>query len=345
MNNRLAEFIRWMPKVELHLHLEGTIRPATARALMARNNPHKKLPGIHKVRKLYRFGSLSEFVTTMKMVSDNIRTPNDVARVAEEMLYSLIIQNIRYVEFDCALYKYMLLGHSLKSVVKVLKHVVEKLQSEYDFEAKMIANIVRRHGPGVARTLVEQIIGLSDDFIIGIGLSGDETAYPAFMFKDAFELAREAGLKRTVHAGEAVGPESVWHAINYLSANRIDHGTRSREDATLVQYLKEKQIPLTQCITSNLRLGVVNGLDDHPFRDYYDQGLLVTLNTDDPEVFYTSLTSEYLLAAEHFKFTPDELKDIMLNGLRACFLSDDSKSQKIEEMTQEVNSLRKELKI
>lgn len=345
MNDRLAEFIRWMPKVELHLHLEGTIRPPTARALMARNNPKKVLPDADEVRKLYRFGSLSEFVNAMKMVSDNLRTPNDVARVAEEMLYSLIIQNVRYVEFDCALYKYMLLGYSLKNIVKTIKHVVEKLKGEYDFEAKMVANIVRRNGPGVARTLVEQILDLADDFIIGIGLSGDETAHPAPMFKEAFELAKQAGLRRTVHAGEAVGPESVWDAIKMLSAERIDHGTRSREDASLVRFLKEKQIPLTQCITANVRLGVVNGPDDHPFRDYYDQGLLVSLNTDDPEVFHTSLTSEYFLAAELFGFSADDLETIMLNGIRASFMAEDLKEEKIRELRREVGSLRKELGI
>jgi adenosine deaminase len=281
----------------------------------------------------------------MKVVSDNLRTPNDVARVAEEMLSSLIIQNVRYVEFDCALYKYMLLGHSLKSTVKALKHVVKKLREEYDFEAKMVANLIREHGPGVAYSLVEQILDLSDNFIVGIGLSGDETVHPAPLFMEAFELAKKAGLRRVVHAGEAVGPESVWNAIKWLGAERIDHGTRSREDAALVHFLKEKQIPLTQCITSNVRLGVVNGIDDHPFREFYDQGLLVTLNTDDPEVFHTTLTSEYLLASTKFGFNADDLETIMLNGIRASFIPEDSKPEKIGKIRQEITSLRKELRI
>jgi len=345
LNDKIAEFIRWMPKVELHLHLEGTIRPATARALMVHHNPKKAPPTAEQVRKLYRFGNLSEFVKAMSKVSDNLRTPNDIARVAEEMLYSLIVQNVRYVEFDCALYKYILLGHSLKSIVKALKQVVEKLKSEYDFEAKLIVNLIRRHGPSVARNLVEQLLDLTDDFIVGIGLSGDETASPAPMFKDAFDLAEREGLKRTVHAGEAVGPESVWNALNWLKAERIDHGTRAREDDSLVEYLLEHQIPLTQCITSNIRLGVVKGMADHPFRDYYDRGLLVTLNTDDPEVFHTSLTREYLIAARHFELTIDDLEKIVLNGIKAYFLPNGVLQQKKNEIGREISLLRQELAI
>ena len=186
---------------------------------------------------------------------------------------------------------------------------------------------------------------LNDDFIVGIGLSGDETSHPAALFKEAFQLAEQNGLKRTVHAGEAVGPESVWDAIRVLNANRIDHGTRAREDATLVRYLKESKIALTQCITSNLRLGVVRGIDDHPFRDYYDDGLVVTLNTDDPEVFHTSLTREYFLTAKYFGFCVADLEEIMLNGMRASFLPDNLKEHKLNAIKAEIASLRKEFRM
>ena len=339
----LADFIRWMPKVELHMHLEGCIRASTANALIKRNHPGHKTLGNAGILKLYRFNSLSDFVYSMGKVSDNLKSPQDLARVAQETFSALIAQNVRYVEFDCALSKYLKLGYPLNVIVDAIKEVVSGLETEYDFKAKMLANIIRHHGPETARSLVEQLIDLSDDFIVGIGLSGDEKAFPAPMFKDTFDLARKAGLKITVHAGEDDGPVSVWDALNTLNAHRIDHGIRSMDDESLVRYLKKHNIPVTQCLTSNLRLGLVDSLDDHPFRSFYDQGLTVSLHTDDPEIFHVSLTSEFALAASQFELGAEDIEKIVMNSVVSSFLPDDQKAEMASDIRDEFHYLRGEL--
>jgi len=342
---QLKDFIRWMPKIELHLHLEGCIRPSTANALMKRNRPGHHTPGCAGIFKLYKFESLSDFVYSMEKVSNNLRTPQDVARIAREILTALIAQNVRYVEFDCALSKYILLGNSLNDMIDAVKDVVHRLEAEYDFHAKMIANIIRHHGPEKARSLVEEIVKVSDDFIVGIGLSGDEKAFPAAMFKDVFDLAKTAGLKCTVHAGEDAGPVSVWEALRDLNADRIDHGIRSREDESLIRFLQKDHVPLTHCLTSNVRLGLVKDLNNHPFRDFYDQGLMVSLHTDDPEVFHVSLTSEYYLAARQFGLSADDFENIAMNSICSSFLTDEEKAETAFNITKEFDFLRAELAV
>ncbi|HIJ42108.1 MAG TPA: adenosine deaminase [Deltaproteobacteria bacterium] len=345
IDRRLADFIRWMPKVELHMHLEGCISPATANALIKRNRPGHHAPGPVEIVKLYKFNSLPDFVYSMQQVSNNLRTPQDVARIAKEILTPLIAQNVRYVEFDCALSKYILLGNSLKETVDAIKEVVHELEAEHDFHAKLVANIIRHHGPETARSLVEKIIDLSDDFIVGIGLSGDEKAFPASMFKEVFDLAKNAGFNCTVHAGEGAGPESVWAALRDLNADRIDHGIRSREDESLIRFLQKNHVPLTQCLTSNVQLGLVRDLNDHPFRNFYDQGLMVSLHTDDPEVFHVSLTSEYFLAGKQFRLVADDFQRLTTNAIYSSFLPHDRKAEIAFKMKEELNSLRRELLI
>jgi adenosine deaminase len=281
----------------------------------------------------------------MEQVSNNLRTPQDVARIAKEILTALVSQNVHYAEFDCALSKYTLLGNSLKDTVDSIKDIVHKLEAEHDFQAKLVANIVRHRGPETARSLVEELIDLSDDFIVGIGLSGDEKAFPASMFKDAFDLAKSAGLKCTVHAGEDAGPESVWQALKDLNADRIDHGIRSREDESLIRFLKKNHVPVTQCLTSNVQLGLVKDLNEHPFKDFYDQGLMVSLHTDDPEVFHVSLTSEYFLAGKQFGLVADDFERMTFNGIYSSFLPHEKKEEIASEIKKEFNSLRSELLI
>jgi adenosine deaminase len=175
-------------------------------------------------------------------------------------------------------------------------------------------------------------------------LSGDEIQYPQELFRKAFKEAKAFNIRRTAHAGEAVGPPSIWNAIQYLEIDRIDHGTRAIEDDDLVEYLAEKQIPLTQCITSNLKLKVVSETVKHPFGKFLRKGLLVTLNTDDPQVFGTQLIDEYLLAARAFDLNAVDLEKIVLNGIKASFINIDEKEKLLRNVKSEIQHLKAELK-
>ena len=343
IDTRLKKIIKFMPKVELHLHLEGSIRAQTAMDFIQRNNKTCSTNSINDIKKLYRFNSLSEFVQAMRAVSDNIIYLEDLKRVTSELLKTLAEQNVRYVEFDCAIQKYLNLGYSLEDIIETIYSCVRTEQRHLNLQARLIVNIQRAHGSKKAVDLVRQIAELEHPFIAGIGLSGDETKYPQYLFADAFELAKFYDLKRTAHAGEAMGPESIWGAIRHLYINRIDHGTRAVEDPCLLNYLMDSQIPLTQCLSSNIRLHVVNNMQDHPFGLFYKNGLFVTLNTDDPEVFGTTLTREYELAAENFQLSADDLSKIVINGITASFLDDDSKRDLTEKVQAEFYQIYNEI--
>ncbi len=327
VDEKLSEFIRLMPKVELHLHLEGAIRPQTALDLMKRNNSHSKAQDIDDIKRLYRFGNLTEFVEGMRTVSDNLRYLEDVCRVTRELLQSLAEQNIRYVEFDCAVQKYIDLGFSLAEVIDTIQSCAKEVADKRKFQAYLVVNLLRSHGAQKAVKLVESVAKLDHPFVVGIGLSGDENKYPPEIFRDAFMLARQMNLPRTAHAGETVGAGNVWKAIRELDAHRIDHGTKAQEDETLLDYLVEHQIPLTQCLTSNLRLNVVESIQRHPFGSFHRRGMCVTLNTDDPQVFGTTLTDEYLLAANAFNLDAHQIATIVLNGVQASFIDEKAKQQ------------------
>jgi adenosine deaminase len=320
MENKTLDFIKRMPKVELHLHLEGTIQPATAIELMHRNKAKDAPRTVEELRRLYRFQDLTRFVQAMKTVSNHIVTLKDLNRVCGEMLSELAAQKVRYVEFDCALQKYVDLGLSLSQVVASLENAILDAQSRYNIQARMVVNLQRSHGSDKTARLVENVVKLNHPMIVGFGLSGDETIFPQKDFIRAFATAKEAEMHRTVHAGEALGCQSVWDALLLLNAERIDHGTRAIEDSKLVHYLIDNKIPLTQCLTSNIRLNIVSDIAHHPFNLFFRSGVAVTLNTDDPQIFQSTLTHEYELAAAAFALTCEEISQIVLNGIRAAFL-------------------------
>ncbi|HPN33178.1 MAG TPA: adenosine deaminase [bacterium] len=332
LKDKTLDFIARMPKVELHLHLEGTIQPTTAIELMRRNCAKNAPRTVEELLKIYDFQDLSHFVRAMKIVSNHITRLEDLDRVCSEMLEECARQNTRYLEFDCALQKYIDLGMPLSDVVAVLDRAVQAAEVRYGILARMVVNLQRSHGDEKTANLVKEIARLNHPLIVGVGLSGDETQYPQKEFINTFAIAREAGLRRTVHAGEALGSQSVWDALELLHAQRIDHGTRAIEDERLVRHLVDAQIPLTQCLTSNLRLNVVSAVKRHPFALFFHSGVLVTLNTDDPQIFQTSLTGEYELAYRAFGFSEQELQRIAHNGIKASFLPEEARGHMLQRM-------------
>ncbi|HPG82480.1 MAG TPA: adenosine deaminase [bacterium] len=320
-----SDFLQRMPKVELHLHLEGAIQPATAIDLMRRNGADYVPESSLDLKRLYRFEDLSQFVTALRSVSNHIQRLEDLQRIARELLDNLITQNVRYIEFDCAVQKYLDLGFALDEILAALQECAEEAAER--IEARLIINLQRSHGPQKTAELVERTAALDHPLVAGIGLSGDESRYPQRDYRRAFDLAREAGLHRTVHAGEALGPDSVRDALDLLHAERIDHGTRAIEDPVLVDRLREEQIPLTQCLSSNLRLNIIPDLHSHPFPLFLRQGLVVALHTDDPQVFGITLTGEYQLAHSGFSLTRDEIRRIVFNGVQGAFLPENRREE------------------
>jgi adenosine deaminase/aminodeoxyfutalosine deaminase len=192
-----------------------------------------------------------------------------------------------------------------------------------------IFDAVRHFGVDAAQRVIDETIALrkTSDAIVGIGLGGDERRAAPELFRDVYARAASHGLRLTVHAGETAGPESIWSALRDLKADRIGHGLRTTDDPELVRYLAGHQVPVEACITSNVLTGCCAAVEQHPIRKLFDAGVLVTLNTDDPDMFRTSLVREYQIAREVFGFSEAELRRLAENSFRASFLPEEKKRE------------------
>ncbi|MGO4883712.1 MAG: adenosine deaminase [Bryobacteraceae bacterium] len=298
---------RTWPKAELHLHLEGSIEPETMQAL----DPALSSDA---VRALYSFKDFSGFIETYKSVAARLRTPESYALVTRALLGRLMAENIQYAEITLSAGVVLWKGQDFGPIYAAIREAA----ADFPIEVRWILDAVRHFGAEHAMAVAELAAARVDDGVVAFGIGGDEVRGPAAWFGDVFRFAKAAGLRLTAHAGETAGPESVWAALE-IGAERIGHGIRAIEDPALLRHLRDRGIPLEVCISSNVATRAVESLDAHPVRRLYDAGVPITLNTDDPAIFATTLSDEYGLAARQFGFSDDELRGIAENGFRYAF--------------------------
>jgi aminodeoxyfutalosine deaminase len=321
----LCDFIGTMPKVELHVHLEGSIRPSTLLTLAERNGVALPSHEVAGLRDFYRFTDFARFIQVYMTVSGCLRTVADFSLIAYEFGADMARQNIRYAEVTFTPYTNVAnTGLPFDEILAGLNDGRARARADFGVEFRWVLDIVRDM-PETGLQVAEWAIQAVDRGVVGFGLGGTENGHPPEDFIRPFAKAREAGLHSVPHAGEVVGPESVWGAIRALGAERLGHGVRSVEDPSLVDYLREHQIPLEVCPTSNLCLGVYPSYQAHPLRWLWEQGMHVTVNSDDPPMFNTDLVHEYQALADEMGFGVDELESLSLNALRASFLPASSK--------------------
>jgi aminodeoxyfutalosine deaminase len=343
----LHDFIRAMPKVELHVHLEGSIRPTTLLILAERNGVTLPSRDPESLRAFYQFTDFDHFIQVYMTVSGCLKTVADFDLIAYEFGADLARQNIRYAEVTFTPFTNVAnTGLPFAEILDGLNEGRARAMADFGVEFCWVLDIVRnnpdtRHQ--VARWASEAVD--HNHGVVGFGLGGIEKNYPPEWFADAFGVARAAGLHSVPHAGEVAGPESVWGAIRTLHAERIGHGVRSIEDPALVAFLRERQIPLEVCPTSNLCLGVYSSYQEHPVRDLLNQGVYVTINSDDPPMFNTDLVHEYDVLAETLGLGAEELQQISLNALRASFLPAGKKQKVEKEFLFEFARLRAEYRV
>jgi adenosine deaminase len=310
-----------MPKVELHVHLEGSIRPDTLLSLAARHRVALPADTVEGLREWYVFRDFPHFVEVYLTVSSCIRTPEDVELIAREFLAGQAAQNVRYSEVTyTAFTHYHFRGLSFTDQHSALNRARAWAEAELGTTMRLIVDIPRTISAEAGVMVAEWAIGGMDDGVVALGLGGPEAGNPPERYVDAFRRAQAAGLPSVPHAGETVGPESIWGALRALNAVRIGHGVRCLEDPALVAELRERQVPLEVCPTSNVCLGVVPSLAEHPLPRLLAEGLYVTLNSDDPPMFNTTLTAEYQAAATHFGLQATDLEGLVLNAARASLL-------------------------
>ena len=285
----LENYVRAAPKAELHLHLEGSVEPETLHEL----DPSTPL---EELRTLYEYADFDAFLKAFGAVGKRLRTPADYGLITRRLLERLAAQNVRYAEIIIA-----------AGVV---------LWKEQEFGP--IFDAVRQFGVEQARMVVEWAAERQDRGVVAFGIGGSEARGPAELFGEVFAFAKREGLRLVAHAGEGTSAASIRAALD-IGAERIGHGISAVEDESLMRELRERDIPLEVCVTSNLVTGVVKRLEDHPVRRLFEAGVPIVLNTDDPAMFRCTLVGEYELAMRQFGFSEAEMSTVAQNGFRYAF--------------------------
>ena len=317
-----SAFIQSLPKAELHLHLEGSIEPATLLELKKRHgSPNATLA---EVEALYSYENFTGFLSAFKNVTELLKTPEDYELITYRLMERLKSENVMHAEVNVSVGVCLWRKQDFDAIFEGLERGRERGERDFGISVLWIFDAVRQFGAEKAQAVAEIAVRYRDRKAVGFGIGGDERKGPAELFRDVYAWAADHGLRLTAHAGESAGPESIWGALN-LRAERIGHGLTAWQDPELVEELSKRQVPVEICVTSNLRTGCCAGLAEHPARNYFDHGMMITLNTDDPAMFRTSLTREYQLVQDAMGFTDEHLRELARNSFEASFLPAEKK--------------------
>lgn len=314
-------FIRQLPKAELHLHLEGAVEPATLLELRRR---HGETSTLEETEALYRYTDFASFLMAFKEVSAHLRGPEDYELVTYRLMQQLKEENVLHAEVYVAVGVCLYRKQDFPAIFEGLER--GRIRGARDFGVSLlwIFDATRHFGVEEAQKVFELAAHYKTRHVVGVGIGGDEVKAPPELFRGVYAYAEDHGLRLTAHAGETASAESIWGALN-LHAERIGHGLTAAQDPDLIEELAYRQIPVEICLTSNLRTGVCKTAAEHPVKSYFNQGVMVTLNTDDPALFSTTLAREYQLAQETFGFTDEHLRELARNSFEASFLPAEKK--------------------
>jgi len=330
-SSNLAWFER-LPKVELHLHLEGAIPYDALWELLQKYGGDVLVPNKEMLKRQFEYVDFPHFIETWVWKNQFLREYEDFTFIAEAVARDLAGQNIRYAEVFFSPPDFLRKGLKPQRITEAVRRGLEQVP---EIEIALIPDLVRDFGPERAEITLEEINEVRHLGIIGVGIGGSEHDFPPEAFEVVFERARQLGFRTSAHAGEAAGAESVWGAIRSLRVDRIGHGTRAGEDESLLSYLVAQKIPIEMCPLSNVRTGVVESYEKHPVRRYFERGVVLSINTDDPKMFGNSLAEEYLLLTEKQGFTRAEIKELLLGAIEMSWMPEEKKEQMAETFYQE----------
>jgi len=314
-------FIHSLPKAELHLHLEGSVTPQTLVELRQR---HGKQSTLAEAESLYHYKDFLGFLMAFKALTEDLKTPGDYELITYRLMEQLKTENVLHAEVYVSVGVCLWRKLDFEAIFEGLERGRERGERDFGISLLWIFDAVRQFGADKAQEVFELAAKYRERNVVGIGIGGDEVKAPPDLFREQYAYARDRGLRLTCHAGESAGPESIWGALN-LGAERIGHGLTACQDPELIEELAQRQVPVEICLTSNLRTGCCLSVHDHPVRKYFDQGLMLTLNTDDPAMFSTSIFREYELAQNEFGFTDEHLRELARNSFEASFLPAEKK--------------------
>ncbi len=316
-----SSFIRQLPKAELHLHLEGAVEPATLVELRER---HGDRAIAAEVDSLYHYQDFAGFLLAFKNITEHLRTPDDYELITYRLMQRLKEENVLHAEVYVSVGVCLWRKQDFAAIFEGLDRGRARGARDFGISLLWIFDAVRQLGAEDAQRVFELAAHYHDRHVAGVGIGGDEQKAPPELFRSVYSYAEENGLRLTAHAGETGPAESIWGALN-LRAERIGHGLSAAQDPDLIEELAYRQIPVEICLTSNLGTGVCKAINEHPAKSYFDQGIMITLNTDDPAIFGTTLSREYQLAQETFGFTDEHLRELARNSFEASFLPAEKK--------------------
>jgi aminodeoxyfutalosine deaminase len=336
----LDERLAAMPKAELHLHLEGSIEPPTVVELAAR---HGVIVSIEEAAARYTAGDFSQFIESFKWVTSFLRGPSDYALIARRLAELLRAQNVIYAEITLSVGIMLFRKQDPAANFEALREAAAEVPG---IRCAWIFDAVRQWGPNSAMEVARIAAHLRSPDIVAFGIGGDELAVPTSEFRGVYYYAATQGLHRLIHAGEIGGPENVYDSVDILGAERIGHGIAAMRDERTMDFLIARGVPLEVCPTSNLRTGALTkqlgreaaGYLQHPLRTFFQRGLPVALGSDDPAMFETSLTREYL-AAHQMGFTPADLVQLAEASFRHAFLASEEKAAFLDEFRSDTAAL------
>lgn len=319
-----------IPKVELHLHLEGAIPYAALWALVQKYDGDPAVPTLDALKQKFVFRDFPHFIDTWIWKNGFLREYEDFTFIAEAVARDLARQNVRYVEAFYSPSDFRRHGLRLQELTAAIRTGLGRVPG---IDVALVADLVRDFGPENGIAQLAALYEVRDLGVIGVGIGGSEQSFPPEPFAGVYDRAHDLGFHTSAHAGEAAGADSIWGAIRALHVERIGHGTRAEEDPALLDYLARHAIPLEMCPLSNVRTNVVESIEKHPVRRYFERGILVTVNTDDPKMFGNTLAEEYALLETKLGFTPGDVREIILNGIRTSWLPAARKQAMIAEFT------------
>ena len=326
-----------LPKAELHLHMEGSLSARTLLRLADRNKLRLPFSTPEQFQAHYRYRTFRDFANMLLLGVNCLRRPEDFHDAIADLSGALLEQNVRYAEVTWTPQFYLNRGFPLDAILDAMNQASQQARTTSGLQLRWIPDLVRSYpGPADRITRWASSPGARAKGVVALGLGGPESGFPASGFADHFRTARALGLPANPHAGEGEGAHSVRETIDQLQPSRIGHGVRASEDAGLVASIARQALPLEVCLTSNIRLSVYSSYGAHPAKRLLDAGCVVTLNSDDPVLFQTTLTDEYLRAVVDAGFTPSDIRQVILNAVRASYMAEDEKAATLRQFEDEI---------
>jgi len=337
------EFFELLPKTDLHVHLDGSLRIPTILELAERNGIRLPAEDPEGLRKAMHIGeicdSLVAYLEAFEITLSVLQTEEAIQRGAYELAEDAARENVRYMEIRFSPILHTRKGLRLTTVVESVIQALRQAQKDFGIEVGIILCGIRTINPASSLEMAQLVVAYKNLGAVGFDLAGAEYNYPAKAHRDAFQLILKNNINCTAHAGEAYGPESIAQAIHYLGAHRIGHGVRLKEDGDLLNYINDHRIPLEMCPSSNVQTKAVDSYENHPIRFLYNFGIRVTVNTDNRLITDTTSSKELWLIHRYLNFSIQEIKQIIIWGFKSAFLPFHIKQKYLRQISKDLDTL------